>query len=140
MRVKRGAFARCSLLVAAVLLCPRVGGAARADWWMNGLYEAVCILVLFPLVVSMGAGGTVAGGKERKIMRFLGEISYPLYVTHYPLVYLHMSWAATHRDAPASTHAMAAASLYLLSLAVAYASGRLYDRPVRDWLKRRLKA
>lgn len=140
VKVKRHAFAWCSLLVAAVLLCPRVGGVERADWWMNGLYEAVCIIVLFPLVVSMGAGGTIGSGKELKIMRFLGEISYPLYVTHYPLVYLHMSWAATHRDAPASTHAMAAASLYLLAVAVAYASSKLYDLPVRDWLKRRLKA
>ena len=39
-------------------------GEAR---WTNGLYEAICILVCFPLIVAMGAGSSVTGSKSSAI-------------------------------------------------------------------------
>jgi hypothetical protein len=40
-----------------VLLCmPWMGlGTEGEARWTNGLYEAICILVCFPLIVAMGA-------------------------------------------------------------------------------------
>ena len=59
-------------------------------------------------------------------------------VTHYPLIYWQMSWATTHKDLPAATHVFVAVSLFILAVAIAYASLKLYDEPVREWLKRKL--
>ena len=49
-----------------------------------------------------------------------------------------MSWAASHQDAPLSTHVAVAVSIFVLAIAVAYASFKLYDVPVRNWLRMKL--
>jgi peptidoglycan/LPS O-acetylase OafA/YrhL len=129
----RAGFWWCSLLVAVLLVMPRIGGTTQM--WMNGLYEAMAILLFFPLIVSMGAGSHVSGRSVR-VCKFFGEISYPLYITHYPLIYMQISWARHHPDAPLSTEILVAASVFILAVAVAYACLKLYDLPVRNWLKR----
>ena len=87
-----GGFWWCSLMIVIVLGMPWMGlGTEGAERWTNGLYEAFCIIVCFPLIVAMGAGSSVMG-KSKAINQFLGEISYPLYITHYPLIYMQMSW------------------------------------------------
>lgn len=125
----------CSGTVALALIMPRIGGTGAM--WMNGIYEASVILLLFPLVVSMGAGSTVTG-KSASLCRFFGEISYPLYITHYPLVYLQMSWAGQHPDASLATHVFVCIGLYSLAIFNAWASYKLYDAPIRTWLKKKL--
>lgn len=70
---------------------PRIGG--ETHMWMNGAYEAFCVLLLFPLIVSIGAGSEINGKRSVSICKFLGEISYPLYVTHFPLIYMQIAWA-----------------------------------------------
>lgn len=127
----RAGFWWCSLMVAAVLVMPRLS----SELWVNGIYESVSILILFPLIVSMGAGSSVTG-KSVKYCKFLGEISYPLYITHYPLIYMQMSWAAAHPNAPLGTVICVSASIFLLAIGIAYSSLKLYDLPVRDWLKK----
>lgn len=57
---------------------------------MNGLYEAFCIICIFPVIVSMGAGGRITGKRSAAVCKFLGDISYPVYITHYPLVYIYI--------------------------------------------------
>ena len=83
----------------------------------------------------MGAGGKVSGKQSVAICKFLGDISYPLYITHYPWIYVHMKWAADHQEAPLSVHICVAVGLFLLTIAIAYATLKLYDEPVREWLK-----
>jgi peptidoglycan/LPS O-acetylase OafA/YrhL len=131
IRVKAG-FWWCSFLIAILLVMPRIGGEANA--WANGLYEAFSILVMFPLIVSMGAGSKVTG-KSVAVCKFLGQISYPLYITHYPLIYMQIAWARNHPQAPLGHVIMLSIGVFLLSIASAYACLKLYDLPVRDWLK-----
>ena len=127
----------CSLMIVIVLAMPWMGlGTEGAERWTNGLYEAFCIVVCFPIIVAMGAGSSVMG-KSKAINRFLGEISYPLYITHYPLIYMQMSWAESHKDAPLSTHIFVAVCIFMLAILVAYGSYKLYDLPVREWLKKK---
>ena len=133
----RGGFWWCSLILVILLTMPRVGGYNPENFWMNGLYEAICILVAFPLIVVVGAGCSTKG-KTTAINRFLGDISYPLYITHYPLIYMQMSWVATHKDLPAEIHIFVAVCIFALAIAIAYASLKLYDEPVREWLKQKL--
>src|SRR5882724_485476 len=130
----KGAFPICSLLLVILFSIPRIGGPTHL--WMNGLYEAFCIIVLFPLIVSMGAGGSVTGKFFTKLCNFFGEISYPLYITHYPLIYVYTAWVARDK-VPAVHGAIVGALLLSASITIAYVCLKLYDEPVRAWLQRR---
>lgn len=133
----KNAFLWCSLLVAVVLLMPRIGGAERL--WMNGLYEAFCIIVLFPLIVYIGASGVVKGKAESKVCKFLGELSYPLYMTHYVLVYFYVAWISNHKGITLSEALPYALLTFAGAIVLAYVSLKWFDEPVRAWLRKRLK-
>lgn len=132
----RGGFWWCSGLVALLLVMPRVGTGEMS--WMNGIYEAVSILILFPLIVAMGAGSRVTDHRSAAVCKFLGEISYPVYITHYPFIYMQIAWVAHHPDASLGENVMMCCGLYVMAIATAYAGYKLYDVPVRAWLKTKL--
>ena len=133
----KNAFIWCSLVLAIVLLMPRIGGENHL--WMNGLYEAFCIVILFPLVVYMGAGGVVHSPMGNKICQFLGNLSYPLYMTHYVLVYFYVAWVSNHSGITLGQVWPYALLTFTGAIALAYASLKLYDIPVRAWLRKKLK-
>ena len=132
----RGGFGWCAALILVLTAMPRLGGTEAM--WVNGLYEALVIIALFPLILSIGAGSEVRGKRAQSVCKFLGFISYPLYITHFPLVYLQKSWVYYHPDAPLSTHVAVAVCVYVMAVANAWAAYKLYDLPVRAWLKARL--
>jgi peptidoglycan/LPS O-acetylase OafA/YrhL len=135
----KGGFWWCSLFIVILLGMPWLGLGTEGDSrWTNGLYEAFCILVCFPIIVAIGAGSSVKGGKSETVNKFLGDISFPLYITHYPLVYMQMSWVDSHKDAPLGTHIFVAVCIFFLAIGLAYAALKLYDLPVREWLKKKL--
>ncbi|MBE6339444.1 MAG: acyltransferase [Bacteroidales bacterium] len=134
----RGGFWWCALAIVILLFMPRVGGACEANFWMNGLYESVCILLIFPLIVAIGAGSKVTGTTSVALCKFSGDISYPLYISHYPFIYMQMSWVAKHQDLPTSTHIFVSVCVFIMSIATAYALLKLYDLPVREWLRKKL--
>lgn len=127
----KGGFWWCSLVLAAVLAVPCVGGA---DNILNGVYNSICILLIFPLVVMVGAGSRITGAKGNRICDFLGQISYPLYITHFPLLYMQMTWAWSHPDAPLYAHIVVGVGVFAVAIFIAWAALRLYDLPVREWL------
>jgi peptidoglycan/LPS O-acetylase OafA/YrhL len=132
------AFLLCGGLLILVLSIPRI--APEGEKWMNGLYDALSIVFVFPLIVYLGASGKVEG-KFSKINKFLGDISYPIYIIHYPFIYAFMAWAVNNNalDPQASGISVGkliavAVALLLSSIMLAYASVKLYDEPVRNWL------
>lgn len=133
IKIKRG-FWWCSVLIIVMLAMPRIGG--MENMWMNGAYEAFCILIICPLIVAIGAGSDIKGKKSVAVCTFLGEISYPLYITHFPLVYMQIAWANNHPNAPLGTVICLSVSIFILSVGLAYGSLKLYDIPVREWLKK----
>ncbi len=130
----KGAFAVCSLLIIVVLAVPRIGGTEHL--WMNGLYESIVIIIIFPLIVAIGAGGHMTGNFATKVCKFLGDISYPLYITHYPLIYLHIAWVSNNKI-PMGEGLLGGLVLLIVSVLIAWACLKLYDEPVRNWLKKR---
>lgn len=101
----------------------------------NGLYDALCIIFVFPLIVAAGAGGGVEG-KWAKVTDFTGAISYPVYIVHYPFIYIYTMWVYT--DKPAAREiALVASVLFVLFIALAYVCLKWYDEPVRRYLRSR---
>ena len=82
-----------------------------------------------------GAGSVTTDRRSTAVCKWLGDISYPIYITHYPLMYMQMSWAAAHPDAPLWMHIVVNAGIVFLSVILAYGLFKIYDEPVREWLK-----
>lgn len=133
----KGAFGVCSLLLVVALSLPRFGGAQHH--WINGLYEALCVILLFPIIVAIGAGEKRVDGPSIRIARFFGDLSYPLYITHYPLIYIYTAWVVQNKVPPVRG-AVWGVLLLIGAVSIAYASLKLYDEPVRRWLSRRFLA
>ena len=133
IRIK-GAFWICSLLLIISFSIPRIGGSEHL--WMNGLYESFCIIILFPLIVSIGAGGSLIGKHATRTNKFLADISYPLYITHYPLIYTYVAWV-TNNKVPIEKGLPVGLLLIITAIVIAYACLKLYDEPVRNWLTKR---
>ena len=129
-----GGFWWCSLILAIILIMPRIGAPTEQGFIFNGIYEAVCILLIFPLLVMMGAGSQIKGVKSLKSCKFFGELSYPLYITHYPLIYMQMAWTASHPEAPVWQHVMMSVCVFFMAIFLAWATLKLFDEPVRKWL------
>ena len=128
IRLKKRAFWWCSLIIVVILSVPRIGG--ESHYWMNWLYESFCILFVFPVIVSMGAGGKVTGKHSTAICKFLGDISYPIYITHYPLIYTYTAWVSKNNIS--MTEGLPYLILILISAVIlAYACLKLYDEPLR---------
>lgn len=127
-------FVACSVLLLVIFAFPRIGGHS---WlWENGLYESLSIIFLFPVIVYLGACGEVHGVFSRKLCTFLGDISYPIYITHYPLIYMYTAWVANHK-VPMRLGIPGGIGILIFAAAISYAALKLYDEPVRRWLSAR---
>lgn len=127
----KGGFWWCALVLVVLFSIPCIGGKSGVP---DGLYQCFCIFLMFPLVVLAGAGSVTRGAFSTKICKFLGDISYPVYITHYPLMYLQMTWAQHHPEAPLWMHVTVSVGVFVLSIWAAWAAFKLYDLPVRRWL------
>jgi peptidoglycan/LPS O-acetylase OafA/YrhL len=131
----KNAFFWCSLLIIISLAIPRIGGSEHL--WMNGLYDSLTIIFIFPLIVFLGASGNITGKSASRICKFLGDISYPIYITHYPIIYIYTGWVATHKATIAQGLPFGIL-VFVASILLAYASLKLYDEPIRRWLKKKI--
>lgn len=135
----KNAFLWCTLLLIITLAMPRVGNSQQV--WLNGLYDSLTIILVFPVIVYLGSCGEIKNSFVVKLNKFLGDISYPLYIIHYPFIYLYMAWVAKHKQyvspAPAIELVYAAAIVFVVVIAVAWACVKLYDVPVRNWLSKK---
>ncbi|MEJ0039502.1 MAG: acyltransferase [Gammaproteobacteria bacterium] len=129
----KGAFGLCGVLLIATLAIPRIGGTTHR--WENGLYEALCVIFVFPFIIALGAGDMRVEGRAIKLARFFGDVSYPLYITHYPLIYIYTAWAIPKKVPPGPSAAVGVL-LLIVSIVIAYACLKLYDEPLRRWLSR----
>lgn len=132
IRVK-GAFWIGALTIVILSSIPRIGGSEHL--WMNGLYDAVCCILVFPILVYLGASGKTTDQTTTRICKFLGDISYPLYMVHYPFIYLYFAWVKNENLTFADS-LPGAIALFVGSILLAYACLKLYDEPLRKYLTR----
>lgn len=131
----RGAFWICSVILLALFCVPYIEG--HSPVCLNGVFEMVCIVVIFPLLVCLGASGQTTDKRSTRICKFLGDISYPLYAIHYPLMYLFYAWLIENKLYTLGETWPMAALVYFGSIVLAYLCLKLYDEPVRKWLGRK---
>ena len=98
----------------------------------NWLSEPFIVLFYFPLLISLGAGATLTSGLK-KVCIFSGKISYPLYMTHYAVLWMFGNYYTSHKPDTFQLALITIAGLILL-VGAAYLVMVFYDIPVRKYL------
>ncbi len=104
----------------------------------NPVTEPLVILFYFPLLVALGAGATLKPGLK-KLCEFSGKISYPLYMTHYAVLWMFGNYY-TSRQPGAMQLTFIIVSGVILLVGVAYLVMVWFDIPVRKYLTDRRRA
>ena len=131
----RGAFWICSLVLLVLFCVPYIEGKAGVS--LNGLYEVFCIFLVFPFLVRLGASGSLTDGVSTRVCKFMGDISFPLYAVHYPIMYLFYAWLIDNQHYTFAEVWPQALGVFVGNVLLAYLCLKLYDEPVRRWLARR---
>lgn len=104
----------------------------------NFAVDALVVIFFFPLLIILGAGAKLEKG-AKWICRFSGEISYPLYMVHYPFIWLFMSYVENKK--PSMNEMIAIMIIGVAGLIVfAYLVLIYVDIPIRKNLKKRMDA
>ena len=133
LRQARGAFWTSAALLLAIFHIPYTYSDGALS--LNGMFEAACIIAVFPLVVWYAASGKTTDIASTRICRFLGDISYPLYIVHYPIMYAFYMWLIKTRQYTLYETWPAALAAVTASIILAWLCLKLYDMPVRKWLR-----
>lgn len=133
LRQARGAFWTSAALLLIIFHVPYIYSDGALS--LNGVFEAACIIAVFPLVVWYAASGKTTDIASTRICRFLGDISYPLYIVHYPLMYAFYMWLIKTRQYTLYETWPAALAVVTASIILAWLCLKLYDMPVRKWLR-----
>ena len=125
-------FIICSIILITFLSMPRLEKEGYPIF--NGIYEAIVIILIFPLVIIIGAGDTTKNEILTKICKFIGELSYPIYITHYPIIYMNSAWTSFHMKDSLFNKIMLSIGSFFIMVFNAYSLIELYDKHVRKWL------
>lgn len=131
----RGAFWICSLILFVLFHVPFIPGLAPICY--NGLFEMICITLAFPLLVWLGASGSTTDRFSSGVCKFLGDISFPVYIIHYPLYYLFYAWLIKNQYYTFGQTWVTAILLIAGNIVLAWCCLKIYDEPVRRYLSKR---
>lgn len=107
------------------------------DNW-NWLTEPLLIVIYFPFLVALGAG-TVLNPAHQGICRLSGQLSYPLYITHYFVLWAFGNYYAQAQPSH-QTLAWVIPSLIIGQIIIAYLAMKFYDLPIRKWFSPKKEA
>ena len=95
-------------------------------------YDLICVLLVFPIII-----GTVLGsepdGSDHRIYNWLGEMSYPLYAVHYPIIWLANGFA----NRLGLSKPLIAVLLIPSLIFFAHLLEKKIDLPLRKWIRAR---
>lgn len=130
-RLRAGWLLLTALLTLAFLapIMPVVSGVR-----LNGLYEVACVVVLFPLIIIAGSHSE-AGAEMTRLCATSGRLSYPLYITHFPFLYVYGNLVVIQKASSRLTIPVAIALVPALTF-VAWAAAKWWDEPIRARLRR----
>lgn len=131
----KGSFWLASSILIIIFAIPYIPSDGNICY--NGILEAVCVTLIFPILVRLGASGSTADHKSTAICNFLGRISYPLYMIHYPIMYLFYAWLIENKAPAFAETWQAALGVYVTCIILALLCMKLYDEPVREYLAKK---
>lgn len=103
----------------------------------NWLVDPLLVVFYFPLLVALGAGASLSP-KLYKINKFSGDISYPLYMTHYPFMWVFANYVVVKQPSTAELSWVIPISTILLII-LAYVVSEFMDFPIRRYFMAKLK-
>lgn len=126
----KGAFWLCSAVVIALLAVPYVGDEPGI---FNGLFDIVCITMVWPVIVWIAASGDTTDRFSTGVCNFWGRLSYPLYAVHYPSMYLYYAWIWKNGYSAAQVWPVMV-GLVVGNILLAWVVLKYCDEPLRRWL------
>lgn len=124
----------CAIILVSLLAIPRI--AITKELWYNGLYDAICCIIIFPILLYIAASDQKVNSFTQRICKILGDLSYPLYMVHYPLIYIYYAWVKNNKLSFEQS-LPGAIALFIGSIVLAYLCLKLYDIPVRQYLTKK---
>ena len=100
----------------------------------------LCIALVFPALLWIGASGKTTDDFSRRVCSFLGRISFPLYMVHYPIMYSFYKWLIRTEQYSFAQTWQVALLVMAASIVLAYLCLVLYETPVRNLLTRRFNS
>lgn len=94
--------------------------------------DALVIPLLFPVLIVLGVGR--GQGRPGRFEKFLGEISYPVYITHFAIILFVREIVSSETAGSVVSVTIACLSAVI----VAWVAFVAFDKPVRRWLSSRL--
>lgn len=152
----RGIFWIAIVLLGLLFSVPYV--PACGEICLNGAYEMICVMIFFPVIIWLGASDNPASSRDFEeqspyatsgfpraictttdkistgMCKFLGEISYPLYVVHYPIMYLFYQWLIENKIYTLDACWPVVLGVIATSLLLAWLTMKFWETPVRKWL------
>ena len=104
---------------------------------INWITEPIILIFYLPILVALGAGVQMHKSVQ-PACKFLGDISYPLYMVHYPFLWVFLSYLETQKPSMEQLYVQIPVITCLL-IAFAYFILKVIDEPVRKYLKGRLQ-
>ena len=98
----------------------------------NWLAEPLVVLFYFPFLIALGAGARLTADLK-KICMFLGKISYPLYMTHYAVLWMFGNYYTSHNPGTMQL-ALIIITRIILLIGASWLVMIIYDTPVRKYL------
>ena len=103
---------------------------------LNWLTDLLIVIIYFPLLVALGAGARIYP-RFKSICKFSGDISYPLYMVHYPFIWIFFSYLEAKKPTMAQMEMIIPTGVILLVI-TAYVIMKYVDIPVRAYLKNKM--
>ncbi|MEZ0540046.1 acyltransferase family protein [Fibrella arboris] len=122
-------FVTVSILLMAAFLFPYTATSSK-------LVDPVLVVVYLPFVVALGAGASLNPAFD-KLCKAAGELSYPLYMVHYPFIWLFMSYVEAKKPTLPQLAAFIPIGVLLLT-GLAYLVMLYVDVPIRSYVKNKI--
>ena len=108
---------------------------SKGDWYI----ESFLVVFILPLVVCIGAGANVKNNMV-KWYKLLGDLSYPIYMTHYASVVLFWSYLKQNAQLTVGDKYLIALVCIIANLIFAYFTLKAFDKPMRNWLTKKFNS
>ena len=131
----KGAFWICTIILVALFHVPNITAKGAISY--NGVFEILTITLIFPILIGLGASGKTTDNLTAGVSKFLGNISFPVYIVHYPLMYLFYSWLIENKHYTFGETWQIALIVMAGSVVIAWLCLKCYDEPVRKWLTKK---